>query len=107
MQAYYPEGRPYRSTRSTFAAVFREGMHSPAFASHPILGGFRALYRGVEATTVRGVVLSISQISSYDHIKQTLKHRGLMQEGLGLHLTASVLAGYVFVCFAISCVSHR
>ncbi|KAH8976995.1 mitochondrial carrier domain-containing protein [Lactarius hatsudake] len=46
----------------------------------------RALYRGTDATTLRGVVLSVSQ---------SLKRRGVMQEGLALHFTASMLAGFI------------
>jgi len=80
MQAYYPEGRPYRHTAHAFASIWKEGK-------------FRALYRGVEATTIRGIVLSTSQICSYDHIKQSLKRSGMMKEGIELHLTASLFAG--------------
>lgn len=93
MQAHYPNGSPYRNTRHAFATVFREGMNSPAAKGFPLLGGFRALWRGVEATTVRGVVLTISQVCSYDQIKQVLKGHGIMQEGMPLHLTASLFAG--------------
>lgn len=93
MQSHYPDGSPYRNTRHAFASVFREGAHSPAAAGHPIFGGLRALWRGVEATTVRGIVLSTSQIGSYDQVKQMLKSKGIMEEGIGLHLTASLFAG--------------
>ena len=95
MQAYYPHGRPYRNTPHAFASVFREGAHAPGARSAPLLGGLRALWRGAEATTARGVVLSISQIASYDQAKQTLKGRGLMREGMPLHVTASLFAGCV------------
>ncbi len=93
MQAHYPEGSPYHNTRHAFATVFREGAHSPANAGSPLLGGLRTLWRGVEATTIRGVILSTSQICSYDQVKQMLKSREIMQEGMGLHLTASLFAG--------------
>jgi len=82
MQAHYPAGLPYRSTRHAFASVWREG-------------GLRALYRGTDATTLRGVVLSVSQICAYDQLKQSLKRRGVMQEGLALHFTASMFAGFI------------
>jgi len=58
-----------------------------------VRGGLRSLYRGVDATTVRGIVLSTSQICAYDQAKQSLKRRGILEEGLGLHLTASLFAG--------------
>jgi len=92
MQAYYPEGRPYRNTAHAFASVFREGAARRPDA--PILGGLRTLYRGVEATTVRGVILTVSQVASYDHVKQTLKQKGIMKEGVGLHFTSSLFAGF-------------
>lgn len=82
MQAHYPAGSPYRSTRHAFASVWREG-------------GLRALYRGTDATTIRGVVLSVSQICAYDQLKQSLKRRGVMQESLALHFTASMFAGFI------------
>ena len=93
MQAYYPKGRPYRNTAHAFASVFREGSAGKIGTFASVQGGLKSLYRGVEATTVRGIVLSTSQICSYDHIKQMLKRGGVMQEGLGLHLTASLFAG--------------
>ncbi|KAH9016531.1 hypothetical protein EDB85DRAFT_2279892 [Lactarius pseudohatsudake] len=49
-----PAGSPYRSTR-------------------------RALYRGTDATTLRGVVLSVSQICAYDQLKQSLKRRDVVK----------------------------
>ncbi|KAI0035952.1 mitochondrial carrier [Vararia minispora EC-137] len=82
MQAYSPTGRPYTTTRAAFASVWREG-------------GFRALYRGTDATTARGVVLTVSQICSYDQTKQTFKRHGWMEEGLPLHATVSMIAGFV------------
>ncbi|KAA1471335.1 mitochondrial carrier [Dentipellis sp. KUC8613] len=87
MQAFYPTGSPYRNTRHAFASIWAAG-------------GVRALYRGVDATTARGVVLSVSQICSYDATKQALKRRGAMREGLGVHVAASMVAG--FVCSVVS-----
>ncbi|KAI0060816.1 mitochondrial carrier [Artomyces pyxidatus] len=92
MQAYYPDGSPYRNTRHAFATVWREGAGAGA---QTFAGGVRALYRGTDATTIRGVVLSVSQICSYDQIKQSLKQRGVMEEGLPLHFTASMFAGFI------------
>lgn len=93
MQAHYPEGRPYRNTPHAFATVFREGAVRRPDA--PVLGGLRTLYRGVEATTTRGVILTVSQVASYDHVKQTLKSRGIMKEGPGVHFVSSLFAGWV------------
>ncbi|THH08900.1 hypothetical protein EW146_g8845 [Bondarzewia mesenterica] len=91
MQAYYPDGSPYNNTRHAFSTIWHEGARSGASS----LGGIRALYRGVDATTARGIVLSVSQICSYDQIKQTLKQRGIMNEGFPLHFTASMFAGFI------------
>ncbi|KAI0644406.1 mitochondrial carrier [Trametes meyenii] len=94
MQAYYPDGNPYRNTRHAFASIYRDGASlAVSKGTSPVSGGLWALYRGVEATTIRGIVLSASQICSYDQIKQTLKRRGIMQEGVPLHLVASTFAG--------------
>ncbi|THH29191.1 hypothetical protein EUX98_g4993 [Antrodiella citrinella] len=101
MQAYYPEGRPYRNTFHAFASVFKEG--AARRPDSPILGGLRTLYRGVEATTIRGVILTVSQVASYDHVKQTLKMKGIMKEGVGLHFTSSLFAGYVL---ALDCAAQ-
>ncbi|KDQ52900.1 hypothetical protein JAAARDRAFT_39847 [Jaapia argillacea MUCL 33604] len=92
MQAHYPAGKPYRHTLDCLISVWREGAHKQGVSS-PFAGGIRSLYRGVEATTIRGIVLSVSQICSYDHVKHLIKKRGLMEEGLKLHLTASLFAG--------------
>ncbi|KAI0824034.1 mitochondrial carrier [Trametes gibbosa] len=94
MQAYYPEGSPYRSLRHAFASIYQEGATlAVSRGASSMSGGVKALYRGVEATTIRGIVLSATQICSYDQIKQSLKKRGVMQEGVPLHLVASAFAG--------------
>lgn len=110
MQRHYPAGSPYRSTFAAFAAVWREGAHAapavtasvltagPALApatAASVKGGVGALYRGVGATTFRGIILSTSQICAYDQAKQSLKRRGVLQEGIGLHLVSSLFAGCV------------
>ncbi|KAH9915696.1 mitochondrial carrier [Fomitopsis serialis] len=96
MQAYYPSGSPYRNMRHAFAMIWKEGV-APAASTGlgSVSDGLRALYRGSTPTTVRGIVLSVSQICSYDQAKQVLKRRELMQEGVGLHFVASMFAGLV------------
>ncbi|KAH9929293.1 mitochondrial carrier [Amylocystis lapponica] len=89
MQAYYPEGSPYRNMRHAFSAIWGSG----AYGTGGVAGGLRALYRGADATTIRGIVLSTSQICSYDQVKQTMKTHGVMQEGIALHFVASMFAG--------------
>ncbi|TFY77956.1 hypothetical protein EWM64_g6055, partial [Hericium alpestre] len=46
------------------------------------------------------VVLSVSQICAYDQTKQSAKRAGLMEEGLPLHVAASMLAGFVCSVFS-------
>ena len=82
--------------RHAFATIWQDGARAAAVAgASPLAGGVRAMYRGVVPTTVRGIVLSATQICSYDQGKQMLKKRGIMEEGIGLHLTASLFAGCV------------
>jgi hypothetical protein len=97
MQTYHPEGSPYLSTRHAFSTVWREGAHQASNGSRLVTlrGGLASLYRGTSATTIRGLVLSTTQICSYDQFKQSMKSRGLMREGFGLHLTSSMFAGLV------------
>ena len=88
MQAVRPTGRPpYSNTFVAFAHVYREG--------NGFIGGVRSLYRGVGPTIVRAAVLTSSQIASYDQVKFVLKSNQLMQEGFPLHLSASMVAGFV------------
>lgn len=89
MQAVRPTGTPpYRNTFVAFAHVYREG--NGGFPA-----GIRSLYRGVGPTIIRAAVLTSSQIASYDQVKSTLKSNALMQEGFALHLSASMVAGFV------------
>ena len=105
LQAHYPNGSPYESMRHAFATIWQDGARAAAVAgASPLAGGVRAMYRGVVPTTVRGIVLSATQICSYDQIKQSLKRRGVMQEGVPLHLTASMFAGCVGPRRSLGCV---
>ncbi|KAG9114444.1 hypothetical protein FRC07_007649, partial [Ceratobasidium sp. 392] len=60
-----------------------------------LVGGLRSLWRGTAATVTRGAVITTAQIGSYDHFKQEVKNRGLMEEGVSLHLASSLFAGLV------------
>ena len=97
MQAYYPNGNPYRNLRHAFATIYGDGARGAiAAGTSSGAGGRRSLYRGVGPTTIRGIVLSGTQICSYDQIKQTLKKRGVMQEGVPLHFVASTFTGFFY-----------
>jgi hypothetical protein len=94
MQRPHPAGgRPYRHTLAAFIAVYREG--ASASPAHALRGGLQSLWRGVDATTYRGLVLSTSQICAYDQAKQSIKRHGLLPEGIGLHVVASSIAGFI------------
>lgn len=82
-QAQLPgEPLPYPSTLSGFTTVYREE-------------GFQGLMRGWSPSTQRAILLTGSQLSSYDHFKHTMINHNLMEEGVMLHLTSSVLAGFI------------
>ncbi|KAI8913355.1 mitochondrial carrier domain-containing protein [Gorgonomyces haynaldii] len=57
--------------------------------------GVPGLYRGVVPTTIRAMILTGSQLSSYDQSKQLLIRYGILQEGVIAHFAASMMAGVV------------
>eukprot|EP00834_Sanchytrium_tribonematis_P003486 NODE_135_length_16508_cov_1.365897.p7 type:complete len:282 gc:universal NODE_135_length_16508_cov_1.365897:8666-9511(+) len=56
--------------------------------------GVKGLYRGVFPTTVRAMILTASQLPSYDQAKYILKSSGY-SEGLKTHLICSFFASFV------------
>jgi hypothetical protein len=76
----------YSTIPSALKSVYAEG-------GGTLAGGLRSLWRGTPATVTRGAVITVAQIGSYDHFKQVVKGRALMQEGVPLHLTSSLFAG--------------
>lgn len=57
--------------------------------------GTRSLFRGVTANCARGVLMTASQLASYDTFKHGLLGTGYFSEGLVTHFTASLMAGFV------------
>ncbi|KAF8717735.1 Mitochondrial carrier, partial [Rhizoctonia solani] len=89
MQAYHnPPVSEYSSIVSSLRCVYNEG-------GGTLSGGLRSLWRGTAATVTRGAIITVAQIGSYDHIKQVIKSRRFMDEGIPLHLTSSLFAGLV------------
>lgn len=57
--------------------------------------GVTSLWRGSSLTVNRAMLVTASQLASYDQIKETILEKGLMKDGLGTHVTASFAAGFV------------
>ncbi|KAL4225977.1 hypothetical protein ACF0H5_013964 [Mactra antiquata] len=75
------EIKRYTSTFSAFKDIFRES-------------GIRGLYVGVGPTVKRAAILTATQIPAYDHSKHIILNAGLMEEGIPLHVTSSMIAGF-------------
>jgi solute carrier family 25 protein 14/30 len=81
-QAAAPGNPPYKNSFSAFAEIAAKD-------------GVASLWRGCTPTVARAMVLTASQMSSYDETKVVMIRYGLMEEGPRLHLLASVVAGLV------------
>ncbi len=57
--------------------------------------GLASLWRGSSLTVNRAMLVTASQLASYDQIKEIILEKGLMRDGLGTHVTASFAAGFV------------
>ncbi|KAJ4851206.1 Mitochondrial uncoupling protein 5 [Turnera subulata] len=57
--------------------------------------GITSLWRGSALTVNRAMIVTASQLASYDQIKETILEKGLMKDGIGTHVTASFAAGFV------------
>ena len=57
--------------------------------------GVTSLWRGSSLTVTRAMIVTASQLASYDQIKETIIKQGVMADGLGTHVTASFAAGFV------------
>ncbi|GAA0144035.1 secondary carrier transporter [Lithospermum erythrorhizon] len=57
--------------------------------------GIASLWRGSSLTVNRAMLVTASQLASYDQIKEIILEKGIMKDGLGTHVTASFAAGFV------------
>uniref|UniRef100_A0A2P2KCZ4 Mitochondrial uncoupling protein 5-like n=1 Tax=Rhizophora mucronata TaxID=61149 RepID=A0A2P2KCZ4_RHIMU len=57
--------------------------------------GIASLWRGSSLTVNRAMIVTASQLASYDQIKEAILENGMMRDGLGTHVTASFAAGFV------------
>ncbi|KAK7250618.1 hypothetical protein RIF29_33160 [Crotalaria pallida] len=57
--------------------------------------GITSLWRGSSLTVNRAMLVTASQLASYDQFKEMILEKGVMEDGLGTHVTASFAAGLV------------
>ncbi|KAI5063128.1 hypothetical protein GOP47_0021675 [Adiantum capillus-veneris] len=55
--------------------------------------GLGALWRGSSPTIVRAMLVTASQLATYDHVKEDILHHHWLHDGLLLHVIASSVAG--------------
>ena len=71
--------------------------------------GVGSLFRGVWPNSTRAVLMTASQLASYDIFKRELLERFKMRDGLHTHFTASFMAGFVAttVCSPVDVIKTR
>ncbi|MCJ1309044.1 Mitochondrial dicarboxylate transporter [Agyrium rufum] len=72
--------------------------------------GWRSLFRGVWPNSMRAILMTASQLASYDSFKQVLLTSGLgFEDNMSTHFTASLMAGFVAttVCSPVDVVKTR
>ncbi|KAJ5716110.1 hypothetical protein N7493_008021 [Penicillium malachiteum] len=71
--------------------------------------GFSALFRGVWPNSTRAVLMTASQLASYDTFKKMCIEQAGMKDNLGTHFTASFMAGFVAttVCSPVDVIKTR
>ncbi|XP_043713567.1 mitochondrial uncoupling protein 5-like [Telopea speciosissima] len=57
--------------------------------------GITSLWRGSSLTVNRAMIVTASQLATYDQVKEMIIGNGVMKDGLGTHVTASFTAGFV------------
>ncbi|KAE9614467.1 hypothetical protein Lal_00012235 [Lupinus albus] len=57
--------------------------------------GVTSLWRGSSLTVIRAMLVTASQLASYDQFKEMILEKGIMLDGLGTHVTTSFGAGLV------------
>ncbi|KAJ5173373.1 hypothetical protein N7492_005966 [Penicillium capsulatum] len=71
--------------------------------------GFGSLFRGVWPNSTRAVLMTASQLASYDTFKRLCMEKAGMKDNLGTHFTASFMAGFVAttVCSPVDVIKTR
>ena len=62
--------------------------------------GFAQLYRGGSALIIRGALMNSGNTLGYDGFKTEVKRSGLLQDGVALHISASVVAAFFSSTFS-------
>eukprot|EP00127_Corallochytrium_limacisporum_P000653 Clim_evm52s22 gene=Clim_evmTU52s22 len=75
-------GTRYRNVADAFMQIWRQE-------------GFLGLYTGVGPTVMRAALVTMGQLTAYDHSKHTILDYELLHEGFPLHMAASMIAGFV------------
>jgi dicarboxylate transporter 10 len=71
--------------------------------------GFSSLFRGVWPNSTRAILMTASQLASYDTFKRMCIEKAGMADNLGTHFTASFMAGFVAttVCSPVDVIKTR
>lgn len=71
--------------------------------------GFGSLFRGVWPNSTRAVLMTASQLASYDSFKRVCIEKFSMGDNLGTHFSASFMAGFVAttVCSPVDVIKTR
>ena len=71
--------------------------------------GWRSLFRGVWPNSMRALMMTASQLASYDGFKRVLLEKTRLDDSLTTHFTASVMAGFVAttICSPVDVIKTR
>lgn len=71
--------------------------------------GVSSLWRGVWPNSARAILMTASQLASYDAFKRLLIAKANMSDNLGTHFTASFMAGFVAttICSPVDVIKTR
>jgi len=71
--------------------------------------GWKSLFRGVWPNSARAVLMTVSQLASYDEFKKLLLSYTPLDDGLATHFSASFLAGFVAttICSPVDVIKTR
>jgi dicarboxylate transporter 10 len=71
--------------------------------------GFKSLFRGVWPNSMRAVLMTASQLASYDGFKRALIQHTPLEDNLKTHFTASFMTGFVAttICSPVDVIKTR